>query len=229
MNSRKLAVTAILGAAVLTVSSTMAQELGVNFSGGGYFQSDYAYTLGYEFQVTTPVTVVGLAALDPASSLIGVNVVVGLWQNGGNLGETGSLPGPLLTSAIISAGTLPTMGAGGQFAEVAITPIVLTPGLYEVAATDPDFILGGGTAGSPLTGLTVAPGINYVEDSYANGTSLTYPGNSELYLYGSGFYGWFGGNIVIASSTSSVPDASSALVLLSGACLALGALRRKFA
>jgi hypothetical protein len=216
MKSKKPAVTAILGAALLTVSSVMAQQLGINFTGGNGLGGDSTWTLGYEFQVTSPVTVVGLATFDPSGLLH--NVPVGLWTDSG---------------ALVASATVPiSTPATGLFAEVSILPIVLPVGFYDVGSFDPHnaYGYGNGSFGS-LTGLTVAPGITYVQDRYATQyTGFTYPGNSKIALgeIPPGTYAWFGGNIVVDGS-SSVPDASSALGLLWGACLALGALRRKLA
>jgi hypothetical protein len=218
MKVKTLAV--ILSSAVLTVSSGMAQQLGINFTGGGIgsYYNGSPLTLGYEFQVTSPVTITGLAAYDPnAPGGIPFDVPVGLWYNGGGL----------IDSATVLTGT-PAI-PGSQFAEVGITPISLAPGLYQVGAYDTQaFTFGGGGEGPPFTGVTFAPGINYVEDSYIYTGGLSYP-SSDQFGGGDGFYGWFGGNIVVGGSNASVPDASSSLMLLSGACVALGAARRKLA
>jgi hypothetical protein len=64
--------------------------------------------------------------------------------------------------------------------------------------------------------------MSFVTDRYGTfGGGFQFPGFSEGSSFGDA--GWFGGNIVLGT----VPDASSSWVLLSGACVALSALRRK--
>src|SRR5271165_3810395 len=89
----------IFGSALLTVSSATAQQFGVDFSGGGGVENNIGWNLGYEFQVTTPVTIVGLAAWDgTAPGGLSQAVPVGLWSDNGSM----------LASATIAAGTLPS-------------------------------------------------------------------------------------------------------------------------
>jgi hypothetical protein len=217
----------IVGSVLLASSNLMAEQMGIDWSGGG-FSGVWCpgYSVGYTFQVTSPVTVVGLAAYDPNSAAFPLSQV-GLWNNGGSITGHGSSPGSLITSATIAANTAPTMGEGGLFAEVPITPITLQPGYYDVADFGPGYTGAGSPAYSPLENFVVAPGVNFVQDSFTYGSgSLAYPNFSDQYYYGTNFVGWFGGNIVLGN-TFPVPDASSGLMLLSCSCLALGAVRRK--
>jgi hypothetical protein len=205
---------AFLGSALLIGSSVMAQQLGVNFNytGGAATAGTSVWTLGYEFQVTSPITLDGLATFDISGGLL-QDVQVGVWADNGNINTSSTL----IDSAIVPAGTLPT--AGSPFAEVAITPIVLSPGLYDVGSFD---VSDPWTA--DFSGATVAPGISFVQSRYSSDTSFEYPNNNDE---PNSVIAWFGGNIVV--SGGSVPDASSSLMLLSAACLALGAVRRKLA
>jgi hypothetical protein len=220
-------VVVFLGHALLASSSLMANQFGIDFTGGG-FNGVWCpgYSVGYTFQVTSPVTVVGLGDYDPNPS--GFQLAqVGLWYNGGSITEYGSSPGSLIASTTIAADTQPS--GGGLFAEAAIAPITLQPGYYDVAAFGAEFTGAGYPAYSPLNNFTVAPGINFVQDSFSYGSgALAYPNFSDEYWYGSGFVGWFGGNIVLGSPDA-VSDASSSLLLLLGACLTVFAVRRKFA
>src|SRR5580658_7257135 len=79
-----------------------ASVLGVDFS--GYSDNgigNFGYTLGYDFQVNTPVTVVELAAFDDnLGPGLPQPVQVGLWNANGQL----------LATTIIGQGTLPTLG-----------------------------------------------------------------------------------------------------------------------
>ena len=188
-----------------------AQQFGIDFAGGGGTANNDGWNLGYEFQVTSPVTIVGLAAWDGNTpGGLSQAVPVGLWRNDGSL----------LASATIAAGTLPS-DPGDQFADVGIAPITLSPGLYDVAALDPQ-IFGG--FWPSLQNFTEAPGINYVQDRFAYG-GLDFPGQTDSGFYGANFNGWFGGNIV--TEAAEVPDGGPCFLLLTGTCLVLGIVRRK--
>jgi len=195
----------MIGTAFLTGASAIAVpvQFGVDFTSVGGNYSSSVLDVGYEFQVTSTVTVVGLAAWDiNTPNGLPYNVPVGLWTQSGTL----------LASGIIASGTLPS-DPNQQFAEVSITPIVLLPGFYDVAAVD-------AFAFAPnLPGFTTAPGISFIQTEYNSSSSLGFPGNTD-----SRYEGYFGGNIVLAT-----PDGASTLLLLSGACMSLGALRRKLA
>lgn len=204
----------IVGSVVLMGSTAIAQQLGVNFAATSGATGS-PWTLGYEFEVTTPVTLVGLATFAPTGAGgLTQDVQVGLWTDDGN----GPITSTLIDSATVTAGTLPS--ADGPFAEVAVTPITLAPGLYDVGSFDTgDYWTGG------VSGVTYAPGIEFVQSRYSTGgLGFSYPNNVDE---PDSVIAWFGGNIVLAGG--SVPDASSTLMLLSVACLALVVVRRKIA
>jgi hypothetical protein len=215
MKASRLAV--FIGSASLTISSAMAAiQFGVDFTGGGDFQNNYDYSLGYEFQVTSPVSVVGLAAWDVnGSGGLPQSEAVGLWTDSGTL----------LRSSTIPAGTLPS-DPGNQFAAVGISAITLNPGYYDVAAVGP-YTYGNGEGYPPFTGYTVATGINFVEDRWITSPGvLAYPVNDD---YNGGLAGWFGGNVVLGNET--VPEPSTmiagALMLLPFGSGAIRQLRKK--
>ncbi|HEY3864289.1 MAG TPA: hypothetical protein VGO59_20650 [Verrucomicrobiae bacterium] len=225
----------VLGSMLLASSNLLADSLGIDFTGGG-LSPVYCtgYTVGYTFQVNSPVTVVGLAAFDPGGATSSAEKV-GLWSNGGGISPYGSSPGSLITSATIAAGTLPTLGAGNLFAEIGITPIVLQPGFYDVAAFGAAYTGGGKAPYAPLNNFTTDSSITFVQDSFTYGTGgLAYPNYSDQFWFGSDFEGWFGGNIVLGQigpqiEPLAVPDSSSSWMLLAGASAAFGVARRKFA
>jgi hypothetical protein len=197
-------------AMIAFLSSASAQQLGVNFTSPGTVGNNYDFDIGYEFQVTSPVTVTALAAYLPEGTAQSQDIPIDLWSDGG----------ALIASATVTAGTGPSLG---DFATANIAPLTLGDGFYDVAAVDP-YAFGNDGYGT-ITGVTYAPGITFVEDRYSAGGTVAFPNESEFHG-GGGFIGFFGGNIVV--NGASAPDASSSLVLIGVALGALAAFRRKF-
>jgi len=209
-----------MGGAMLAVSSAMAQEDIVTLTTPvDTFGNNNSFTLGYEFDVTTPITVIGLSvfAADPSAGL-NENTPVGLWNSAEDL----------LASVIVPAGKVAPLTTDGFFCYADLTsPLILPDGTYyvgaEIQAKVDDFTWA-------TNGITTIPGVTFVEDQSVASTTLAFPSDSDGLSANDA--GWFGGNVVVDPATTSelsVPDAPSALVLLSGACVALGALRRKLA
>lgn len=210
----KIMLVLALGFAGLGVSSVMADELGINFSDAYFAWPLDGYEEGWEFLVTSPVTVDGLASATHSGFMSG-SIRVGLWTVDGT---------KLLAYGAVPDGT-PVI-PGTEFAEVAISPITLNPGYYVVASVGSGSFTGEGL----FTGMTVAPGIQYVTDEWTTAAGslsdpyegLVFPTRSDG--LDASDAGYFGGNIVLSES---VPDVSSSLMLLSGVCMALDMLRRK--
>lgn len=215
MKTKSLAV--ILGSALLAVSSVMAQQDIVSFSSPGILANDGDWTLGYEFQVTSPITVTGLSAFanGPYSTAVtglDENTAVGLWNSSD----------ALIASATVLAGTAAPLTLDGLFRYASITPMTLPDGTYYVGAE-----MGDNLYTFYTSGFASIPGVTFVQDQAVPGSSLAFPDRS-FGITASAGGGFFGGNVVIGG-VSAVPDASSTLALLSGACLTLGLLRRKLA
>ncbi|HSY18343.1 MAG TPA: hypothetical protein VK815_08420, partial [Candidatus Acidoferrales bacterium] len=154
--------------------------LGFNFSTNSVPTSTlFNGTYGFQFQVTTPVTVTALAAFNPnapagipGAPYVGGDVYVKLWTEAGTL----------VASATITNGTLPM--AGTFFSATSITPIVLQPGIYRI----------GSDSYYPYSYVSVFPGYDsasgltylYSCDASAPGPpySLGYP--DDLHKYGDG-------------------------------------------
>ncbi len=83
--------------------------------------TNYNQTVGWEFDVLSPITVTGLGWYDQGLDGLPEAHTVGIWNSGGTL----------LTSAVVAAGT--TDPLDGLFRTAALTtPIVLAPGEYIV-------------------------------------------------------------------------------------------------
>jgi hypothetical protein len=201
-------------ASVAGTQSLRADTLGLNFGSLSNSIDVNSYCLGFEFQVTHPVMVDGLAVWnDSAPNGLPEDEQVGLWDTSGDL----------LASATVGEGTLPF--AGSQFSEVSITQLDLPDGFYIVGAVGP-YTFGGDGDGT-VSGLTTAPGISYVEDRWVgvSDSNIQFPVDSE-FGSGVGFVGFPGGDIVV-SGESAVPESGSTLALLALAVGGLVSVRRK--
>jgi hypothetical protein len=202
----------VLSVGLLGTCAALAQQDIVSFTGlGGNQAINGNYTLGYEFSVTSPITVSALS--DFASGVASGGTAVGLWNaSGTEIASTAVTPSDLLTS-------------DGYFRySLLSSAITLQDGDYFVGAYAPS-----GTAySSGVTGLTAVSGVSYLGSDYSRASGLqdpTTPVSSSLYL--------FGGNVVLASAVSFgdadpvVPDAGSGMMLLSAGLAGLAAFGRK--
>jgi VPDSG-CTERM motif/Domain of unknown function (DUF4082) len=200
-------------ASVATTRSLRADTLGLNFGSASNSDVNNVYCLGFEFQVTNPLSIDGLAVWNAdAPNGLAESEQVGLWDTSGDL----------LASATVGEGTLPFDGS--EFSAVSIDPLALSDGTYIVGAVGP-YTFGGDGDGT-VTGLTTAPGISYVEDRWieVDGGGIQFPSQSE---FGSvnGFVGFPGGDFIVGGEA--VPDSGSTMAMLALAVGGLISVRRK--
>ena len=209
----------ILCASVLTcfLSQASADEFFTVPSGLG---NSAAYTLpqsfGDQFTPLANITVSELGFWDPNGTGLNESHVVGIFNSSGTLLESGVVP----------SGTTGTLVDGFRY--VAVTPFTLDAGLtYTLAAT-----LGPGGDGVGYTspaGVNLSPEISTSIDPsvyiFAGSASdLVYPVNSGV---SATFY--VGPNFEFNGATSSVPDGSSAALMLGAGLAAVAGIRRKLA
>jgi hypothetical protein len=165
-----------------------------------------AFTLGYEFTLSSTVTVDALGYWVDGN---GDDHDVGIWDSTGTL--------------LASTTVLSTDPVVSDFAWDPISDLILGPGTYTIGG-QLNQTVSGNDFPADAEGISTIPGFTWVADEQVEGPGLVFPTEST------GGYGNDGILTVDFSVTSSgsVPDGASTLELVGGAIFALGAIRRKF-
>ena len=193
--------TAILS---LLSSAALAGPI-VDFTNASGGSSSSVWSLGYKFHVNADVTAVGLGTFDFNKDGLASPQQVGLWDS----------TGALLASTFIDNSS----ALDGVWRFTSIAPIALNAGQsYYVASQG-----GEGYVFSPVD-FTVDSSITYEQSAwhYVGSTAaspLAFPDTTD------GMVGYFGGNVMLGTPTTSVPEPFS-LALLGVGALAFGASRR---
>ncbi len=169
--------------------------------------SNYNQTVGWEFDVLTPITITGLGWYDQGLNGLGFSHMVGIWDSSGDL----------VISALVASGT--TDPLDGDFRTVTIAPLVLEPG---------DYTIGGQNFANSTdqvafnTPPTTESGVDFLTGEYSSGSGFvdpTDPTGTKDCCWGPSFTtGSTGGGPV----TTPEPTGASALLALGilGAALA---------
>jgi hypothetical protein len=192
-----------------------ADTIAINVTTPGSEYESSAYTLGFEFSVSSPVLITQLGVYDSGQNGLVGNVSVGLWDTSGTL----------LTSVVIPSGT--TAILDGFFRYEQISPLALPVGLHYVVgaayATGSDqgstFNFGDGGAG------TLDPLVTIYQDRYSylggNSFNFSYP---DLSIDRPG--AWIGANFQFATVPGPVVGAGFPGLVFAGGGL-LGWWRRR--
>lgn len=158
-----LSLVALLGMA----SAAANAQLAFDQTGGLPVVYGDTVTVGYTFDVNTPLMVTELETY-AGFGFQSAAIPVGIWDNSGML----------LTSAVIStsAPATTTLSAdGGSFFGTPIAPLTLAPGTYTIGA------LGDGSDTIAVGGTLIAdPAVTYGNAAFVTAASLTQPHASAL-------------------------------------------------
>ena len=199
------------GIAMFLAASSLNAAPAITFNPAtGTTGTNQDQTVGWQFNVLSPLTVTGLGWYDDGGNGLATGHSVGIWNPSGTL----------LASILVPAGTVAALD--GQFRTVSIPDLSLTIG--------DGYIIGGVNflANTERLAANVAqvvdPRIGFVDATFSqdSGTSLVRPANFSVAE--TGFYGPMFSTV---PSSSGVPDSGSGVILFGFALASLIAFRRR--
>jgi hypothetical protein len=207
---KRIGLSAVALVALLLVAATPARASSIAYTvtnTTGQPLGNPPFTLGSEFSLNANITVVGVGIFDDSLDGLLNSYQVGIWNSGGTLLDSGTVPSG-------TAGTLI-----GSFRYASIAPLNLLAGQnYWIGAlylNGNDPLIFPGSA----TGFTTDPAVTFVENGFRGGSSLSFP-NQTLGTQPA----YFGPDFEF-NPTSPVPEPASITLLLLGS--AVGLLRNR--
>jgi hypothetical protein len=143
-----------------------ADVVALTFTGGS--TSTSAFTRGFEFTISIPITVTSLGWWDSTGSGgLSSSHQVAIWDTSGDE----------LLSATVASGTTDPLLDGFRFDSNLTGTATLAAGTYVIGglSTSSDLV----AYDVPSADVTLAPGVTYVQDRYNSGGSLAYPGSTQ--------------------------------------------------
>jgi hypothetical protein len=178
----------------------------VTFTTSSTLVDTHPFTLGYEFTISSTVTVNALGYWDDG---LAHDHQVGIWDSGGHL----------LTSTTV----LGTDSLVSSFRWHTISSLVLTAGTYTIGG---DYLGNSDPFPSKATGIVTIPGYAWVTDEQVLGSGLNFPTQSS----GGTLYGQNGilvADFSVASAPTAAPEPSTLAVSSLSAVAYLAFARRR--
>lgn len=159
--------------------------------------SNGPFMMGYEFNVTSDVSVTALGAFDHLRDGFVTDHNVGIWDISGNL---------LSSTVVTSSDTL-----SGHFRYSTINALALLAGNTYIVGADLFGGQGDNWAWRETGGLNLieASGIEHVQDRFLSGSGFAFPGSTEGTLRD----GFYGANFMVDTNISQVPEPASLALL----------------
>jgi len=153
----------VISLTVLASGLLMADPVLTFNTSSAFSAANFNQTVGWEFDVTSPITVTGLGWYDQGGNGLSTAHEVGIWD----------LSGDLVASVLVGAGT--TDPLDGLFRTASVTPIVLSAG---------DYIVGGQNFSTNTEQLAFGvaptitdPSVSFLGGEYSSGTGFSDPTN----------------------------------------------------
>ena len=171
---------ALLLVFALTAESVSAGPVLTFATAGALSGNQNDQTIGWSFDVLSPITVSGLGWYDPSGAGLAFAHTVGIWDPGGNL----------LVSGTVDAGTADPLD--GLFRTIAIAPLTLTPGSGYVVGGQNFFAntdqLAFGVVPATIAGIGFAGGVySDIDGIFELPTFLTADGGDANCCWGPSF------------------------------------------
>jgi hypothetical protein len=203
-------------AATLQAGTVALMPSGAGLGVGGSQVKFMGQTDGWEFTLSSAITVTDLGIYDYSWAFagppgLGESHAVGLWDNSGTL----------LVSATIPQGT--SAAILNNFRYVAVTSVLLPAGTYFIGAeydvTNPDWMI----ANLAAANLSTAAPVTYVSNAFSGATNvLLYTSHTTMIQAD----GWFGPNFQFTAGTAPAAPEPATFGLAVAGFLAALVLRR---
>jgi hypothetical protein len=198
-----------LAAVVLCVFAAVGRADTIAFTKYGGAGAKVSGDWGWEFSITSPISVTELGLLDSSGSGLSASHEIGIWSSGGTLEGSGT----------VASGTTDPITGGFRYTTLS-QPIILQAGTYTIAA-----LYASDDALSYLDYGSVASGLTYL-GSERNSSATTFTMPTTFGSTGSQ-YSYFGPNFEFSTTIPATTAEPASLLTMGTGMLSLAGLLRR--